>query len=351
MSGRPSPREDIAPLDAYIPELPAADVLLHANENPYPPPEAVMREFLDAAGHLGLNRYPDHAARELRAALASYAGVDGAWVWVGTGSNEILLDACLAYGGPGRRALLFEPTYSMHHRQAIIAGTAVERVSRRPDFTLDANEAVAVVRDIQPDVVFVCTPNNPTGTLTQPDDVVRIAEAADGLVVVDEAYFEFCGVTLVGHLGSLPNVIVVRTLSKAFRMAGVRLGYALAQPETLAPLLKVRMPYAQSSLNQLAALAAVRSAPEMLDAVPSIVTERDRLAAGLSALGFEVFPSAANFVLFRARDAARVAAGLIERRIVIRDVSRPGPLDGCLRVTAGAPAQTDVFLDAVSALV
>jgi histidinol-phosphate aminotransferase len=342
-------RPDLAALEAYLPEKPPAGTLLHANENPYPPPDDVMAEFLAEAKALTLNRYPDHSARELRTALAEYNDVDPAWVWVGTGSNEILLDACLAYGGAGRTAALFTPTYSMHHRQAIIAGTAIQPVPRAEDFSIDVDAALSAIEQTAPDVVFVCSPNNPTGTLTPLDDVRTIARAAGGLVLVDEAYYEFCGVTLLAELDEFPNVIVVRTLSKAFRLAGARIGYAIAHPDTLVPMLKVRMPYGQSSLSQLAARVALRRRDAMLDRVSAIVGERDRLERELGSLaGVEVFPSHANFVLFRTRRAREIGDGLAARGILIRDFT--SSIDGCLRVTAGTPAENDAFLAAISSL-
>lgn len=348
---RPRPRPDLDHIRAYRVASPPVRVRLHSNENPYPPPPAVMDEIVREIAALDLNRYPDIEARALREALGEYAGVEPDWIWTGTGSNEVLLESCLAYGGPGRTALLFEPTYRMHHRQAEIAGTRVQTAGRGEDFRLDPAEAAAAVQRLRPDVVFVCSPDNPTGAVTPPETIAAVAEAAPGLVLVDEAYYEFGGVTFAGRLPEFPNVIVVRTLSKAFRMAGVRLGYAVAQPETLEALLKVRMPYAQSALAQVAARVAVRRRAEVLAPVAELVAERERIAARLAEIGVRVFPSGANFLLFRPPDAGKLLDGLAGEGILVRDFRHLEGCEECLRVTVGTPEENHAFLEAVARLV
>jgi histidinol-phosphate aminotransferase len=323
-------------------------IFLHANENPYPLPDDVMAQIVEATARLELNRYPDlSAAGELTSELASYAGVDPDWIWIGDGSNEVLLQACLAYGGPGRTALLFEPTYRMHYRQARMAGTAVEIRQRVSDFAIDMEDALSALERIRPDVVFVCTPNNPTGTVTPAGDVIRIASAAPGLVVVDEAYYEFSGETLVPNLSELPNVLVVRTMSKAFRLAGLRLGYGIADPRLLETMSAVRMPYAQSAFTLAAGTIVLRNRDKVLDKVDVIVAERDRLARELSKTT-DVFGSGANFVLFRPADAAALLEALARNGIVVRDFSQLPGCEACLRVTAGLPEENDEFLATVS---
>lgn len=347
----PRPRPDLEGLAPYrSSDTARGRIFLHANENPYALPDAVMDEILDAAAQLELNRYPDPDPRELVRELAAYAGVDPEWVWIGDGSNEVLLQSCLAYGGPGRSALLFEPTYRMHHRQARMAGTAVEVCSRTSDFSIEIAGALEAIERRGPDIVFVCTPNNPTGTVTPIEDVKRIAQTAPGLMVVDEAYFEFSGETIVPDLSELPNVMAVRTMSKAFRLAGVRLGYGIADPRLLEPMRAVRMPYAQSSFTQGAALIVLRRRAEVLDKVPALIAERERLAAGLAKIaGVDVFPSGANFVMFRHPDAAAAVAALAKRDIVVRDFTHLPGCEGCLRVTAGLPEENNAFLEVVSA--
>lgn len=326
-------------------------ILLHANENPYPLPPEITAEILEATAGLDLNRYPDPEPHELITELATYAGVDPSWIWIGDGANEVLLQACLAYGGPGRTALLFEPTYVMHHRQARMAGTDVVTVRRRGDFSIDVGGALEAIADLKPDVVFVCSPNNPTGTITPLDDIRTIADASPGLVLVDEAYFEFAGATLVPYLAQHPNVVAVRTLSKAFRLAGVRFGYGIASPETLEEMRRVRMPYGQSSFTQAAATIVLRQREKVLETVSTIVAERERLSDRLRDLpGVEVFASGANFVFFRHPRSSRILAGLGERGIVIRDFTHLEGCENCLRVTAGLPEENDEFLAATASL-
>lgn len=349
---RPAPRPDLQSLQPYhSSETAGGRILLHANENPYPLPPEIMDEVLEAIAKLDLNRYPDPHNRDLIGEIASYAGVDPSWVTVGDGSNEVLLQACLAYGGPQRTALLFEPTYVMHQRQARMAGTNVAVVSRRDDFSLDVDAALGELAQRSPAVVFVCTPNNPTGTVTPLDDIRKIAGATSALVVVDEAYFEFSGVSIVPFIDRHANVLAVRTLSKAFRLAGVRVGYGIGNPRLLSELGRVRMPYAQSSFTQATAPIVLRHREKVLDVVARIVAERERLSSALAALdSIDVFPSGANFVFFRHPAADALMAGLAERGIVIRDFSTLGGCEDCLRVTAGRPDENDEFLDATAAL-
>lgn len=344
---KPEPRPDLEGLAPYSTSgTSSGRIFLHANENPYPLPSSVTEEIVSMTAALSLNRYPDaETALALARELASYAGVDPEWIWVGDGSNEVLLQTCLAYGGPGRTALLFEPTYRMHYRQARMAGTAVQTVMRGAGFAIDVDEALRTIAALRPDVVFVCSPNNPTGTITPHDDIVRVASAAPGLVVVDEAYYEFCGQTVVGD--HLPNVMAVRTMSKAFRLAGLRLGYGIAHPDVLAGMRAVRMPYGQSSFAQAAALMVLKRRDEVLDNVDLLIAERDRVAAEL-AKGAEVFASGANFVLFRPPDAETLLRALAARGIVVRDFRTLPGAEGCLRVSVGTPSENDEFLAAIS---
>ena len=345
---KPRPRPELVALQPYrTSDASSGRILLHANENPYPPPEHVVDQIYALAREHGLNRYPDGGA-ELVSELSAYSGVPADWIWIGDGSNEVLLQACLAYGGPGRKALVFEPTYRMHHRQAAMAGTEVVEAHREHDFRLDVYKATEAIEAEQPDIVFVCTPNNPTGTTTSLDDLRRIASSAPGLVVIDEAYHEFCGETFVGELSAFPNVLIARTLSKAFRLAAVRLGYGIAAPELLTELARVRMPYAQSSFTQAAGLVALRNRAELLHAVPKVTAERQRIADALGRIdGVEVFPSGANFLMFRWARAGALVDALTARGIVVRDFRHLPGCEDCLRVTAGTPDENDEFLDVV----
>lgn len=353
MSGRrPRPRPDLEGVHPYRTAASSTGrILLHANENPYPLPADVHRELVASIGAATLNRYPDPEASGLVRELAAYAGVDPEWIWTGVGSNEVLLHACLAYGGAARTAVIFEPTYRMHYRQAQAAGTRVEIAWRRDDFTLDVGHALETIERLQPEIVFLCTPNNPTGTVTPAPDVRRIAAACPGLLILDEAYYEFSNETFVGELGDHPNVLVVRTLSKAFRVAGLRVGYGIAHPELLAPFRSVRMPYATSTIAQAVAEVIVRRRGEVLEPVQGIVAERERLAAELAALeGVEVFPSGANFLLFRHPEAPRLVRGLAEQGIVVRDFTDLAGCENGVRVTVGTPEHNDALLQGVAGL-
>jgi histidinol-phosphate aminotransferase len=347
---RPRPRPELQSLTPYhSSELAGGRIFLHANENPYPPPQHVMDEIFERMRAVTLNRYPDPEPRALSSALASYAGVDESWIWIGDGSNEVLLQACLAFGGPGRKALVFEPTYRMHYRQARMAGTDVVERRRTDDFEIDVDDALATIEIERPDVVFVCSPNNPTGTVTSVDDVRRIADVTHGLVVVDEAYFEFCGLSMVPFVAELPNLIVVRTMSKAFRLANVRLGYGIASPDVLEELRRVRMPYAQSSFTEIAATVALEHSDELLAKVPAIVEQREKIEDRLGELpDVEVYEGGANFVFFTHPEAGRLVKELAAKGVVIRDFTHL--VDGALRVTAGTPDETDEFLETFTGL-
>ncbi|GAA3062739.1 histidinol-phosphate transaminase [Actinokineospora globicatena] len=351
-------REDLRGRSPYgAPQL-DVPVQLNTNENPYPPPPELVADLTAAVAEIAgtLHRYPDRDAVALRTDLASYlAGATGAPLavanlWAANGSNEILQQILQAFGGPGRTALGFEPSYSMH--PIIAAGTRTEwaPTPRRADFSLDVDAAVAVLADRAPDVVFVTSPNNPTGQSIPLADLRKLVAAAPGIVVVDEAYAEFSPQESAVHLiDEFPaRVIVSRTMSKAFAFAGGRLGYLAAAPAVVDALLLVRLPYHLSSLTQAAARAALRHASQTLASVAALAAERDRVAAELTGLGFAVVPSDANFILFGQFDSPRVAwQSYLDRGVLVRDVGIPGHL----RVTVGTPAENDAFLAASKEIV
>jgi histidinol-phosphate aminotransferase len=326
-------------------------VRLNTNENSYPLPEPVVEAIAKAvAAELrDLNRYPDRDAVALRADLAGYLGhgLDVDRVWAANGSNEVQQQLLQVFGGPGRLALGFTPAYSMHPLLALGTGTGWVDGRRGDDFALTAEETVDQVRAHAPDVVFLCSPNNPTGTALDPAVVTAVLDAAPGMVVVDEAYAEFARAgtpTALSVLPGHPRLVVTRTMSKAFGFAGGRLGYLAADPAVVAAVQLVRLPYHLSSLTQAAARAALAHREALLGTVEVIKEQRDRIVATLRARGHRVADSDANFVLFAVDGDQRVAwRGLLDAGVLVRDVGLPG----WLRVTAGTPAETDAFLSAM----
>jgi histidinol-phosphate aminotransferase len=338
------------------PQLDVA-VRLNTNENPYPPPAGLVADVAAAVREAACNlhRYPDRDAVALRTDLADYlAGRTGvplttANVWAANGSNEIIQQLLQAFGGPGRTALGFTPSYSMH--PIISAGTRTEWIPapRRADFSLDPAGAIAAIQEHQPDVLFVTSPNNPTGQSVPLADLEKVFTAAPGIVVVDEAYGEFSArPSAVGLLEQFADRLVIcRTMSKAFAFAGGRLGYLAAAPAVIDALLLVRLPYHLSALTQVAARAALRHGSATLDSVAVLVAERERVTHALSHLGAQVVPSDANFILFgRFADAPAAWRRYLDHGVLIRDVGIPGHL----RVTIGTPAENDAFLAASAAV-
>ncbi|MCP2252256.1 histidinol-phosphate aminotransferase [Prauserella aidingensis] len=346
-------REDLRGKSPYgAPQL-DVPVLLNTNENPYPPPPALVDDVTEAVRDVAaqLHRYPDRDAVALREDLAAYltssVGVEvtSRHVWAANGSNEVLQQILQAFGGPGRSALGFEPSYSMH--PIISAGTRTDWVPapRREDFSLDAAEAARIVDDHKPDVVFVTSPNNPTGGSIPLAELDAVLQAAPGIVVVDEAYAEFS--SQPSALELLPRypakLIVSRTMSKAFAFAGGRLGYLAASPAVVDALQLVRLPYHLSLLTQAAARAALRHADATLGSVATLASERDRVADALRGLGFEPVPSDANFILFgRFADPSAAWKSYVDKGVLIRDIG----IDGHLRVSIGTPDENDAFLEA-----
>ncbi len=345
-------RENLRGKSPYgAPQL-AVPVRLNTNENPHPPTAALIEDVAasvrDAAGEL--HRYPDRDAVALRTDLAAYlTGQTGVEVtvenvWAANGSNEILQQLLQAFGGPGRSAIGFVPSYSMH--PIISDGTQTEwlEAARSEDFSLDVDAAVAAVTAKTPDVVFLASPNNPSGQSISLQDLRRVLDAATGVVIVDEAYGEFSSqpsaVTLIGEYPA--KLIVTRTMSKAFAFAGGRLGYLVADPAVIDALLLVRLPYHLSSLTQAAARAALRHADDTLGSVATLIAERERITAALTEMGFRVIPSDANFVLFGGfADAPAVWQSYLDAGVLVRDVGIPG----FLRTTVGLADENDVLLD------
>jgi len=329
-------------------------VRLNTNENPYPPSPGLSADIAAAVSQVasGLNRYPDRDAVALRTALADYLGHDltVANTWAANGSNEIIQQLLQVFGGPGRSAMGFEPSYSMHPLITQTTATRWIAAERASDFRLEPEQAAEAVRRHGPDVVFLTSPNNPTGAATPIEVAEAVCAAASGMVVVDEAYAEFArdpAGTALQLLPRYPRLVVVRTMSKAFALAGARVGYLAADPAVVEALLLVRLPYHLSAVTQAVALAALRHADELLSSVAKIRAERDRLVQQLRELGLTAADSDANFVLFgRFAHPHAVWQALLDRGVLIRETGPPG----WLRVSIGTEAETTTFLSEMKAV-
>lgn len=348
-------RDELRGKSAYgAPQL-NVPVQLNTNENPYSPSQALIDDLVAEVSKLAhtLNRYPDRDAVELRTALAEYISTQTGVpvtkdnLWAANGSNEVLQQLLQAFGGPGRTAMGFVPSYSMH--PILSDGTQTEFISvhRGEDFRIDINTALHEIEQHKPDIIFVTSPNNPTGDVTALDDIAQIIQAAPGIVIVDEAYGEFSSsrstVTLIQQFPT--KLVVTRTMSKAFDFAGGRLGYFVAAPAFIEAVMLVRLPYHLSVLSQAAALVALRHSDDTLATVDKLAKERERVQAGLLDLGYKVVPSESNFLFFGDfNDAAAAWQAFLDQDVLIRDVGVPGHL----RVTIGLDIENDMFLKAAT---
>lgn len=347
-------RDDLRGQTPYGAPQAALPVALNVNENTHPIPGDVTGDILDSVARAmsDINRYPDREFTALREGFADYLGhgLTSDQIWAANGSNEVLQHVLQAFAGPGRSAFGFAPTYSMYSLLSRGTGASWLAGERADDFTVDAAWAAEQIAHAAPDVVFLCAPNNPTGTPLTLDVIEAAYDATDGMVVVDEAYFEFAPHGTPSALTLLPGrerLVVSRTMSKAFAFAGARVGYLAADPAVIDALRLVRLPYHLSALTQAAASAALRHAPVMLRMVDEIVAQRDRITANIQALGYQPYESWTNFVLFGGvPDPAATWQALYDRGVLIRDIGIPHHL----RVTAGTEDETTAFLDALASI-
>lgn len=342
------PRPGLREIPVY--QAPQLDVpvRLNTNECPHPLPDDVVEDIARAVRDLPLNRYPDREATRLRELLAEQVGHPLEGTWVANGSNEVIQQLLMTYGGPGRRVVLLEPTYSMYPRFVWMTHSELASLPLDEPWTV-TTEVVEAVAAAGPAVAFVCSPNNPTGNAQPVEAVAELARAVpEALVLVDEAYIEFGGETALPLVSSQPNVVVVRTFSKAFAMAGARIGYCFADPRVIEDVRRVRLPYHLSALTQAVGIAALHHWKEATAILGAVREQRDRIVTELGRLaGVTAYPSDANFVLFRPPGDAEAAwQGLLERGILLRDVTASVP--GCLRVTAGTEHEVDRFLEAMA---
>lgn len=350
MSAVPPVRPDLQLTEGYHSPQVEAEVRLNTNESPFAPPDAWREELLAALAEVSFHRYPDRPATELRQAVADLHGVTPEEVFCANGSNEVLQSLLLAFGGPGRRALVFEPTYALHSHIARIAGTEVVEGARDDEYLIDPQHALELLGAQRPDVTFLCSPNNPTGRAEPPETVAAVSAAAPGLVIVDEAYGQFSPWSALAlRRPEQPGLVVTRTFSKTWAMAGARLGYLVADPAVVAACESVVLPYHLSAQTQMAGLIALRHVPEMEARVARISEERGRVATALGDLPVDSWPSDANFILFRPqdRDATDVWQALLDHSILIRNCAAWDGLRNCLRVTIGTADENDRFLHAL----
>jgi histidinol-phosphate aminotransferase len=350
-----SVRDDLRALEGYHSAQVDVRVRLNTNESPEAPPAAFREAVAAEVSRLDWNRYPDRAATKLREAIAETHRVEPAQVFAANGSNEVLQTVLLAYAGPGRTVATFEPTFQMHAHIARVTGATVVEGERAADFSLDPAEVRRVFETYAPHVSFLTTPNNPTGLVEPVERVQQMIDIAPGLIIIDEAYAQFADWSALGLMSEDIPLVVTRTFSKTWSMAGARLGYLIGPTWLVAELDKVALPYHLDSLKQIAGCIALRYSDEMDARVRQIVSERERLTVAMSKLSVQVFPSGANFLLIRPDRAEGhppgrdVWQGLLDRSVLVRDCSSWPRLDNCLRVTVGTPAENDEFLSALTA--
>jgi histidinol-phosphate aminotransferase len=350
MTTLPPMRDDLGLGEGYHSPQVEVEVRLNTNESPFPPPESWSAELLDALADVSFHRYPDRPATELRTAVADLHGVGIDEVFCANGSNEVLQTLLLAFGGPGRRAVLFEPTYALQSHISRLTGTEVVRGTRDDDFLISPDDARRLLAEAAPQITFLCSPNNPTGRAEPRPTVEAVLDAAPGMVIVDEAYGQFSSWSALDlRTPARPGLVVTRTFSKTWAMAGARLGYLVADPRVVAACETVVLPYHLSTQTQLAGVIALRHRHEMEARVARIAEERGRVAAALADLSVESWPSDANFILFRPKEksADEVWHALLAHSVLIRNCAEWDGLQGCLRVTIGTPEENDRFLTAL----
>ena len=349
---RPKIRDDLALRPGYHSPQLDVEVRLNTNEAPASPPPEFAERVAQAARAMAWNRYPDRAATALRSALADRYARTVDEVFVGNGSNEVLQTLMLTFGGAGRTAAVFEPTYALHSHISKTAGTNVVEGSRRNDFSLDLDEVQRVVSEDDPNVLFLCSPNNPSGLIDPPDTVDRVLAMLEGshtLLVVDEAYGQFAPGSAVGRIDEDTPMVVSRTFSKTWSMASARLGYLLGPRWVVDAMFKVTLPYHMDGMKQAAGLAALEFGDEMDARVAQVIDERERLLTAFEDLPVTTWPSAASFFLFRpdTMPGEELWQALVDRSILLRNCASWPGLEGCLRVTIGTPEENDRLLAAL----
>lgn len=341
----PELRPEIAAMPGYHSPQVDVPIRLNTNESPFPPPEAFISEFTEAIHDVSWNRYPDRTASRLRERLAAYHGVQPDQLFVANGSNEVLQTILLAYAGPGRRVVVFEPGYQMHVQISRILGSEVIVIERNEDFTLDSALVQEVLREVQPHLVFLSSPNNPTGQCDDESMIDIIGEATDAMLVVDEAYAEFSSWSAIYRALNSDRIVVSRTFSKTWSLAALRLGYLIGSSDVIDNLWTAVLPYHLDSVKQIAGELALKFTDDMNERVSLIVSERERVQTALIELDVDVSPSSANFVLFKTRrDADFMWSALLDHGVLVRNCSSWPRLGGWLRLTIGTEDENNAFL-------
>lgn len=346
-------RDDLKALEGYHSPQVNVSVRLNTNEAPGPPPAAWRDALAAEMSRVEWHRYPDRAATELRAALAEHLGVRPDQVFAANGSNEVLQTLLLTYAGHGRTVATFEPTYQLHAHLARISGATVVEGERATDFSLDLAEVRRVLSDAKPIITFLCSPNNPTGLVETESTVREVLAQVPGMLVMDEAYGQFAPWSAIGLIDDDTPLVVTGTFSKTWSMAGARLGYLVGPSWLVAELDKVVLPYHLDTAKQIAGRLALRFVDEMNDRVTFIVSERERMADRMCTMPLTVWPSGANFILFRPTTVRgnEVWQGLLDRDVLVRNCSSWPRLGDCLRVTIGTAHENDLFLAALQEVV
>ena len=337
----------IVPYEA--PRVGEGVIKLDANENPFEFPENIIKEIRECLTY-SFARYPDPMSTELIAALSEYTGVQKEGIMAGNGSDELILNLLLVFGNGGH-VIIPTPTFSMYRIHSLIAGAKPVEVSRGSKFEVDVSAVVEVCKRYQARAVIVCSPNNPTANTTPVEDIKRLLEQIEALVVVDEAYIEFGGESCLKLLNRYPSLVILRTFSKAFGLAGLRVGYLLGNPEVVKEIYRVKQPFNLNTFSQLAARTALSNNGKFKSLVGQILSMRDKLAEEMSVIkNVTVFPSEANFILFRTQlKGKEVFEGLLKKGVLVRNVHAPG-IEDCLRVTVGRESENKFFLDSLQAV-
>lgn len=346
----PNVRGDLALFSGYHSAQVEVDVRLNTNESPYAPPAELVDEIARAIASSKLNRYPDRTALALREAIGAHHGVKPEQVFIANGSNEVISTILVSYGGPGRKAMTFEPTYAMYSQLAKLTSTELVEVERDLDFSLDMGTALDATRLHEPSVIFFCSPNNPTGLDEDPEIIAKLASESERLIVVDEAYGQFAAFDALEMAAQSDNIVVAKTFSKLWSLAGLRLGYLIGPEEVIRSLWATCLPYHLDSLKQSAGLLAIKHLPAMEANLDSLLCARAWIEKRFDELGVHYWKSSANFILFRASKGMgdRLWSELVNRSVLVRNCSGWPRLSDCLRVTVGTSEENSKFIEALT---